>query len=90
MKTTALIVYAMGAGLAAALTILVLCGALLGFWLPDWPQSRVEAVGVTATLVGIIAANAFLRRLTRAERAVSSVATSPAAADIRRRRSFKS
>jgi hypothetical protein len=68
MKITELIAYALGAALAAALTILVVCGAAFGFWLPNWTQRYASAIGVIATLTGIITANTFLRRLLRAER----------------------
>jgi hypothetical protein len=68
MKTTELIAYALGAGLAAALSIVVLCSAAFGFWLPNWTPSHTAGIGVFATLTGIIAANAFLRRLIRARR----------------------
>ena len=66
MKTLELLGYAVGAALAAALTVVLLGGAAFGFWPLNWTQGQAAAVGVAATTAGIVTANVFLRTLTRA------------------------
>jgi hypothetical protein len=68
MNTLQLLAYALGSALPAALIVALVGGVAFGFWPLEWTREQAAAVGLTATIAGIVTANAFLRKLMRANR----------------------
>jgi hypothetical protein len=67
MPTLQLVSYALASALAAAFAVLLFGAAAFGFWLPAWTAQQGAALGIAATVAGIVAANAFLTRLLRCD-----------------------
>ena len=68
MKTVELVSYALGSALSAALVIVLLGGAALGFRVLEWTHAQTAAIGVAATVAGVVTANVLLTKLTHGKR----------------------
>ncbi len=68
MKTTELVAYALGSAVSAALVIMLIGGAAFGFRMLDWTHAQTAAIGVAATIAGVLTANVLLAKLGQAGR----------------------
>jgi hypothetical protein len=65
VKTVELLAYATGSAVSAALVVMLIGGAAFGFRVLEWTHAQSAAVGVAATIAGVLAANRILANLTR-------------------------